>query len=79
MGFSKEMFMEQREWAVTMSDQVYRQLPEQVRGSFTSERAYYPEQHKTLYENDPVYRELYKTYRKAKKELENYKYNKRNA
>ena len=68
MKTSKEEFMELREWVVTMTDDVYTDLPPDWRMSFKSEKAYFPDQHNRLYETDSVYRELFSRYRKAKKE-----------
>jgi hypothetical protein len=79
MSQSKEQFMEQRQWSVTMSEDVYCMMPEQIRRSFKSERAFYPDEHDRLYESDENYKSLYTKYRKAKKELEEYKYNKRHG
>ncbi len=72
MGASKEMF-------VRMREEDYARIPSEQRQRFLSERVIIPDQHKELYETDNVYRELYKTYRTAKKDLEDYKYDKRHA
>ena len=77
MKGSKEEFMELREWVVTMTDDVYTDLPPDWRMSFKSEKAYFPDQHNRLYETDSVYRELFSRYRKAKKELDKYTYDER--
>jgi len=67
MDGSKEMFVRMRE-----SD--YARIPSEQRQRFLSEKVIIPNQHKELYETDKVYRELYKTYRTAKKDMEDYKY-----
>lgn len=72
MGATKEIF-------VRMREEDYARIPYEQRQSFLSERVIIPDQHKELYETDMHYRELYKTYRTAKKDLEDYKYEKRHA
>lgn len=62
-----------------MSDEQYCSLPFEERQKFLSERAYYTDEHKNLYETDPVYREAYKTHKAVKKDLEDYKFKKRHA
>jgi hypothetical protein len=79
MKGSKEKFMEDREWSITMTDTLYCQLPFELRNLFKSERVYYPGEHSSLYDTDLQYQELYNRYRKAKKDLENYKFQKRHG
>lgn len=62
-----------------MRDAEYVSLPKDLRDSFLSESVYYPEEHSTLYESDSTYRDLYSAYRKAKKDLEEYKFKKRHG
>jgi hypothetical protein len=62
-----------------MREEEYLSIPYETRQKFLSERVQYPDEHNTLYETDPNYRELYKTHRAAKKDLEDYKYYKRHA
>lgn len=72
MEGSKEMF-------VRMREEDYARIPFEQRQEFLSERVIVPDQHKELYETDEVYRKLYTAYRKAKKEKDNYLYDKRHA
>ena len=76
MEGSKEQFMEEREWAITMTDELYRTLPYEVREGFKSERAYYPGEHEKLKEEER-YQKLLSEYRRAKKALEAYKHERR--
>ena len=62
---------------VRMKESDYARLPPLTRQKFLSERVIIPDEHKRLYEEDNVYRELYRTYRTAKKDLEEYKFKKR--
>lgn len=66
----KELHQEQREWVVVMADGDYCALPFEFRQRFKSEKATYPGEHNEFYEKDLQYRELYKTYRAAKKDFE---------
>ncbi|MEO0902417.1 MAG: hypothetical protein AAFY00_10490 [Bacteroidota bacterium] len=79
MGASKQQFLEQRQWMVMISEEVYCSIPFELRNQFKSERAVYPDEHQRLYETDTNYKELYKTYRAAKKDVEEYKFRKRHS
>lgn len=68
-----------KEWFVRMREEEYLSIPYELRERFLSESVSYPNEHLELYDNDPNYRELYKTYRTAKKDLEDYKFAKRHA
>lgn len=78
MGKTKEMFNDQREWALRMGDEAYQALPPEVRKQWViSERAYYPKEHQELWDTDERYQALYRAYSKAKKELDAYKHERR--
>ncbi|MEM9681190.1 MAG: hypothetical protein AAF901_12780 [Bacteroidota bacterium] len=79
MEGGKEQFLQEREWMVVMGDDVYCAIPFELRSAFKSERAVYENEHNHLYDTDKNYRELYKTYRSAKKDLEEYKFRKRHS
>lgn len=66
-------------WVIQMRDEQYLSLPFEERQKFVSEKVYYEDEHQQLYENDLVYRKHYKTYRAVKRDLEEYKFNKRHA
>jgi hypothetical protein len=68
----KEMFIRMRE-------EDYARIPLEQRLGFLSEKVIIPDEHKNLYETDSTYRELYGIYRKVKKKLEDYKFDKRHA
>lgn len=68
MGASKE-------WLIRMREQEYVSLPFELRQKFLSEKVQYSDEHNRLYKEDENYRKLYKTYRCAKKDLEDYKFN----
>ena len=68
-----------KEWLIRMREEEYSSLPFEVRQSFLSEKVQYSGEHQRLYKEDPTYKELYKTYRKAKKDMEEYKFRKRHA
>lgn len=68
-----------KEWFIRMREEDYSRIPYEQRQRFLSEKVVIPDQHEELYETDETYRQLYKAYRCAKKDLEDYKYNKRHA
>lgn len=68
-----------KEYFIRMREAEYLEIPHSLRQRFLSESVSYNGEHQRLYETDENYRELYKKQRKAKKELEKYKFNKRHA
>ena len=72
---SKELFeqiQEQKttEWVFIMDNEIFTRIPFELRVEFKTANISYPDEHKYLYENDPNYREYYKTRREAGKELD---------
>ncbi|MEM1337301.1 MAG: hypothetical protein AAGF96_06100 [Bacteroidota bacterium] len=79
MKGSKEQYQEiqeerAKEWLVIMDDQIYTSLPSEVRQGFKSATVSYPDEHKFLMENDPNYRNYYKTKREATQEIDKIKF-----
>ena len=66
-----------KEWFIRMREETYASIPFEMRQRFISEKVVYNDHHK--YKDDPVYRELLSRKRKATKDLDDYKFNKRYA
>jgi len=64
-------------WSVTMTNTVYESLVPLVRVSFLSEKVFYKDYEE--YKDDAQFMMLYRNFKKAKKALEDYKYNKRHS
>lgn len=80
MEKTKEQFQEmrEREWSIIMTDEAFKALPSIIReGYFKIVRAYYPDEHRDLYDADERYRAIYGNYSKAKKALDEYKFERR--
>lgn len=71
------------EWIVIIDDEIYTSLPPVIRQAFKSASIHYPDEHRYLMDNDPLYHAVYSQKRKNNKQLEEIKYNhrekKRNA
>jgi hypothetical protein len=55
----------------------YKQIPFEVRRLFISDRIIYDDYDE--YKDDELFKVIYKKYKKSRKELEDYKYNKRHS
>ena len=68
-----------KEYFVRMREEEYNAFPQKTRESFLSEKVIYPDEHQKLWDTDEHYRKIYSSYSKAKKALDNYKFDKRYA
>lgn len=74
---SMESERQHAEWIVVMDNEIYTSLPREIRQSFKSASIHYPDEHKYLMENDPMYEGLYTAKRRSNKQLEEIKFNHR--
>lgn len=64
----------QAEWIVIMDNELFTSIPREVREQFKRATIHYPEEHKYLMENDPMYQGMYNSKKRNNKGLEEIKY-----
>ena len=63
-----------KQWTITIEDSEYKDLPDWL---CDKARVYFNDYED--YKDDPYFKALYKKYRKAREELDTYKFNKRHG
>lgn len=76
---SKELFNEIQEqkateWMCIMDNEIFTQIPFELRVQFKTSNIVYPDEHKYLMENDANYKAYYQTRREASKEIDKIKF-----